>query len=102
MVTTTNILGCVYVLWCEGTSRFKIGYSKNVGQRAMALQVASPFPLRVVAVAHGTVVEEEELHFLFRKFRTHSEWFDLPTREFYRLLRCMGVTNQQIIDQAYS
>lgn len=90
--------GWIYVLWCVGTTRFKIGYSMNVRQRAEAIESNSPYPLRVVATKRGIVSDEQDLHIAFRKFRSHREWFDLPENAVWSLLERFGIN----FDHAYA
>lgn len=69
----------VYVLWAEGTHRFKIGWTKgSVDERAAQIMAMSPLPLRIVAEGDGTKQQEGWLHAQLHRFRAHGEWFVLP------------------------
>jgi hypothetical protein len=83
--------GWVYLLWCIGTQRFKIGYSGNVAQRAEAIESSSPYALKVVATKPGLVSDEQSLHHEFRAYRSHREWFDLPESAVWALLARFGI-----------
>lgn len=90
--------GWVYLMWVVGTQRWKIGYSKDVATRWDALQSACPFPLRVVAAKRGMISDEQNLHIMFRKHRTHREWFDFDEPMAWTVLRQFGIT----FDHAYA
>lgn len=53
----------------------KIGYTGDIQQRLTSLQNATPAKLRVVAMMHGAVAVERELHDAFAAHRIHGEWF---------------------------
>lgn len=93
--------GWIYLLWCVGTQRFKIGYSKDVAQRAAAIECQSPYPLRVVAAMPGIVSDEQTLHIEFRKYRTHREWFDLPEAALWLLLERFGLNYDYVYARAH-
>lgn len=81
----------VYLLWAEGTTRFKIGYtSGSVDDRASVIQAYSPFPLRIVGEMPGTMQLERYLHNWLRSFRRHGEWFDLPESAVWAVLKRFG------------
>lgn len=81
--------GLVYVLWAEGTVRFKIGYTHGltVHQRASHIETSSPFPLRILAAKPGTMKREHELHLALRDYRVHREWFELPEPAVWWLMK---------------
>lgn len=85
-------MASVYVLWAEGTSRFKVGYTKGaVDERAAQIMSMSPFPLRIVAEAQGGRKQEMAIHYALRPYRVHGEWFDLPEETVWWLFSEMGV-----------
>lgn len=53
----------------------KIGTSGNISQRVKGLQMSSPVPLVLLAVAKGAHEEEHALHLRFSHLREHGEWF---------------------------
>lgn len=82
----------VYVLWAEGTSRFKVGYTKgDVDERAAQIMAMSPVPLRIVAERAGGRKAEMSLHHALRPFRCHGEWFDLPEDAVWWLFEQCGI-----------
>jgi hypothetical protein len=87
----------VYVLWAEGTRRFKIGYTRGlVDDRAAAIMAMSPLPLRIVAEALGTRRDEMRLHAALRQYRSHGEWFSLPEPAVWWLLRQCGIAPEPV------
>ncbi|WP_168200871.1 GIY-YIG nuclease family protein [Allokutzneria sp. NRRL B-24872] len=68
--------GFVYVIAQVGTTRVKIGYTRNVARRLKGLQTSNPYKLEVLWHAPGDMRLEEALHKKFAKRRTQGEWFD--------------------------
>lgn len=67
----------VYVIGTDGSTRIKIGRSRNLSKRLAELQRMSPLPLTVLCTYSGGAELEAALHRHFQHFRTHGEWFDL-------------------------
>ena len=81
----------IYVLWAEGTNRFKVGYtSRNVGSRAAEIEAASPFPLRIIGSRVGTKADEQQIHRRLRRHHVQHEWFMLPESVVWQLIRWLG------------
>lgn len=68
--------GFVYVIAQVGTSRVKIGYTRNVASRLKTLQTSNPYKLEVLWQTAGDMRLEETLHRRFAKHRTQGEWFE--------------------------
>jgi hypothetical protein len=69
----------VYVFHATGTNRYKIGYTTDVEQRMMTLQVGCPYPLELVelrVVPDGYTVEQE-IHTELADYRKQGEWFEV-------------------------
>ncbi|WP_353963279.1 GIY-YIG nuclease family protein [Streptomyces sp. NBC_01549] len=66
----------VYVIGAVGSTRVKIGRSRNLGKRLAELQRMSPLPLTVLCTYSGGAELESALHRHFQGSRTHGEWFD--------------------------
>jgi hypothetical protein len=69
--------GGVYL--CESNGRYKIGVSNQPAKRVEAMNVSSPYPVRLLHTfpADDPVSAEKELHEMFRSYRVHGEWFEL-------------------------
>lgn len=81
----------VYLLWAQGTHRFKIGSTKGpVEKRVAAMQTSSPFPLVIQGVIEGSTGIERRLHERLRNFRVVGEWFDLPEAIVWQVLTWFG------------
>lgn len=68
----------IYFIEAVGLSRIKIGYSQlrnGVQLRVESMKVGCPAPMRVLYVIEGSVVDERSLHFEFKEWRVHGEWF---------------------------
>jgi hypothetical protein len=70
----------IYVVWAEGTDRYKVGFSSEFPAKRMAsLAVGCPFPLVLVALfRQGTVADERAAHNTLRANNTCGEWFNAP------------------------
>ena len=73
--------GYVYFLQAVGSTRVKIGKTKDIEKRLRAFRgYQHPFPLRVLRVEsvedmHGV---ERAYHRHYAVYRVHQEWFELP------------------------
>lgn len=57
------------------TGFIKIGFSASPEARLKSLQLCSPLPLNILAVARGGKWRESAYHQQFRDYRQHGEWF---------------------------
>jgi len=86
-------LGCLYLLWGEGTHSFKIGFTRvSVHARASTIQAFSPAPLRIEGVIAGTLRDEKRLHRQFHAYHSHGEWFSFPEPVAWQVLALFGRT----------
>lgn len=75
--TRGEIHGVIYFALAESVNRIKIGHSaSNVEKRIRALQTQSPVEITLLGYIPGTVLDEQNLHIKFDKFRVHHEWFN--------------------------
>lgn len=84
----------VYLLWVEGTSYFKIGFSSQpLRARLSEIQVGCPIHLHVAAVAFGSKSDEKTLHGQLKQYRVRGEWFDFygESTAFRKLLSVFGI-----------
>jgi len=63
-----------YVVRNPQSGLIKIGRTSNLKTRIQALQCGSGIPLQTLAFIPSDI--EQELHFKFKDFRVHGEWFD--------------------------
>lgn len=89
----------VYLLWAEGTSFFKIGFTQQpLRKRVSNMQTACPLPIRFLGAGLGTAEDEAFLHRHLARFRTVGEWFDLPEdvlRVLAQVFNCPVFDNQE-------
>lgn len=73
-------LGWIYLAQALGTSRYKIGKSKNPASRLKDLREQSAHPIELVHQIQcpDMLLAERSLHQRFAKYRVHGEWFELP------------------------
>lgn len=74
--------GYVYLIKGEN-GRYKIGFSKNPYQRLASLRLSSCEDHVMIHTFYcqNPKKREEELHYIFKDKRAHSEWFDLSTQD---------------------
>lgn len=71
----------VYILKAVGTPRIKIGWATDVASRIRSLKTGCPYPVELIATIESEdPVIERELHKLYREYRVHGEWFELPDK----------------------
>jgi hypothetical protein len=76
-------VGYVYLVWAEGTDRYKIGSAGYPAKRLPQLQTGSPLPLQLIAEKEATDYERQERlqHQRWAKQRVQGEWFQFhPTQ----------------------
>ncbi len=74
-----NRAGYVYLIFAEGTSRYKIGRSKTPINRTADIQKQSPYNLRLVTYFYtlDCIADEKHLHDKLKDYRVFGEWFEL-------------------------
>ena len=90
----------VYLLRLGDTDYFKVGMTTNIDGRLAALQTATPFDLRLIAVAdqQDAYAVEHDIHSALAVYRVRNEWFQCEQAE---ILRIFDVINaMSIIDHA--
>jgi len=91
MRTIRTSEGRVYLLWCEGSTLFKIGFTRGgVDDRARQIQTSCPLPIRIQGELAGSTRDEDLLHKECRPYRTVGEWFNLPEAVVWKLLVWFG------------
>lgn len=72
-----NKQGLVYFIHQENDfDRFKIGYTTNLSERLLTLQIGTPDLLVVYkTIENVTTLKEAELHRLFSQYHIRGEWF---------------------------
>ena len=72
-----NKQGLVYFIHQENDfERFKIGYTTNLAERLLTLQIGTPDLLVVYkTIENVTTLKEAELHRLFSQYHIRGEWF---------------------------
>jgi phage anti-repressor protein len=74
-------VGMIYFVRPVGSADVKIGYTFNLQQRLMDLQLANPKKLHLINSYMVTNPENEErlLHDMYAKYHVYGEWFKLPS-----------------------
>ncbi len=65
----------IYFIEAVGCNRIKIGLAGNVRKRMADLQIASPFPLKLLAQIPGSRRLESLLHRQWSEYWLIGEWF---------------------------
>lgn len=73
-------MSCVYLIWQDGTSHYKIGKADKPAKRLKDLQTGHSGKLHLVAQMEckDALRKEVYLHQKYRKFRVNGEWFNIP------------------------
>jgi uncharacterized protein YozE (UPF0346 family) len=84
-----------YFIYAPNSNLIKIGTSTRFRQRFKEIQTASPEHLVLIGVVSGIEHPESFLHYTFRLYRVHGEWFEncLPINSFCKNLfgnNCFG------------
>ena len=76
-----NGKGLVYFIHEEGKfNRFKIGYTTNLEERLLSLQIGNPDLLVVYKTFENVIQRKEtELHQMFAQYHIRGEWFAIST-----------------------
>lgn len=77
----TTPTGLVYLIQEEGTSLFKIGFSRTPQKRLAGLQTGNPHKLKIVKTWPAARHVETELHARFSSLRGSGEWFTIECLE---------------------
>jgi hypothetical protein len=76
-------MGCVYLIWQEGTDLYKIGMTNGEPKdRLSQLQSGNPSKLELICVmkSESPMSKEQELHKRWQEYRVQGEWFKIhPT-----------------------
>ena len=85
-------MGFVYLIWANGTTYFKVGFSKFPTKRLKSLQTLCPLELVLQGTIRGTKTDEKNIHHRLRNYRVHGEWFELPEPAVWGLLGEFGAS----------
>ena len=67
----------IYFVECIPNGPIKIGYSRKLSKRLLALQSQNGTPTRFLGAIPGTLADELALHARFKPTRDHHEWYVL-------------------------
>lgn len=86
--------GYVYLIWVEGTDKYKIGSSAYPNKRVKELQTGCPLKLRLICekLSETPDFEEKKLHDRFADFRTIGEFFCFSPLAVYEVFGAFDVT----------
>lgn len=85
--------GYVYAIQCG--EAVKIGFTRDINQRATDLRIGSPAEHRLVGLVRATRQQETECHRLLAPWRVRGEWFDLTARPVSAFVSLMPVVAPQ-------
>lgn len=81
-----TITGYIYFIQMENVGAIKIGITRDVNRRLIALQTSSPYPLHILCFFPGNEEMERELHIAFDDLRLSGEWF-LPWGKIFECIK---------------
>jgi hypothetical protein len=67
--------GYIYFVTASELPFVKIGFAGSVRARIAALQIGSPYRLKVLTTFHGNMEDESTLHEILARYRASGEWF---------------------------
>lgn len=90
-----DLSGYIYLMHAQGTSRYKIGISKQLRQRQQAINRQSPFPVHVVDcyAVNDMRRAESYWHKRFDALRIYGEWFELPPEQVVEFVQVANEVN---------
>lgn len=65
----------LYFLGCERHQLLKVGTTRRLHKRILAVQQGYPWPLTLLEVVPGSAAEERALHATLRPHRLRGEWY---------------------------
>ena len=70
-----GVTGYIYFVQMDRIGPIKIGFTKNIGNRLLTMQVSSPYPLKLLCLFPGTEKVEKKIHACYSAIRMEGEWF---------------------------
>lgn len=67
--------GYLYFIQMDRIGPIKIGFTKNIANRLIALQTSSPYPLNLLCITPSNENQEKEIHSCYDAIRLEGEWF---------------------------
>lgn len=64
------------IYFIKHTDYVKIGFTDNIRNRLIDLQVSCPVKLKVLALVEGTYEDESTYHRMFKHLTSNGEWFN--------------------------
>ena len=94
-------LSFTYFIQGELTQHIKIGKTNcGIEERMSKLQTGSPDKLNFLGACFGPSSSEAALHYKFKKYRIHGEWF-LPSEKIIEFIASNCITNITALYHAY-
>lgn len=80
--------GFVYLIWAEGTDKYKIGVTTDLEKRVAILQTGCPARLRIISFfkTEDMLAVESGIHAKWCDFQILGEWHQIPPTEISKLL----------------
>lgn len=78
--------GYIYLVGCDESFAVKIGWSRAPKSRMKTLQCGSPVELKMLFYVKAFQQNEQHVHRLFKKYKSHGEWF-ICNREIYEFFK---------------
>lgn len=92
---------CIYAARVEEWGPIKIGYAKGcVEYRLSGLRCGCPWPIYIVALAHGELHKERIIQRRFAAWRMAGEWFQPAAELLDYIQRAMQVVTPELLQES--
>lgn len=90
----------VYLIWEEGTSKYKIGKANNVDDRKSTFQTGNSNLLKTIGVLATPDAERKEKYFQskYRQYHHRGEWFSFPPQVMFEVMADFTVNDMDVLD----
>lgn len=90
----------VYLIWEEGTSKYKIGKANEPGGRKSTFQTGNSSLLKIIGVYPTPDAERKEKYFQhkYHKFHHRGEWYNFPPQVIPEVLADFSVAGDDVYD----
>ncbi len=90
----------VYLIWEEGTSKYKIGKANEPSDRKPTFQTGNSNLLKIIGVYPAPDAEQKEKYFQhkYHKFHHRGEWYNFPPQIIPEVLADFSIAGDDVYD----
>lgn len=91
----------IYMLWAEGTRRFKIGFTQRDPElRRREIDAYSPIRVHLISVIGGSKADEQRLQRELRRYLVKGEWFEMEQVDILEAVRRICKPSEEELQNA--